>query len=141
MLKKKVFVSFDYTNDKNYKFLLEAWDANKNFEFNFSDMSTQEIQSWNIARIKAALTVKIKAASHTLVLVGKHANTPHVNRALIGHRNWINFEIHQSKTFRNRLVAVKLAQYNESPEELLDSGAKWSMTFQEAGIVYALNTA
>ena len=25
MAKKKVFVSFDYENDKHYKFLLEAW--------------------------------------------------------------------------------------------------------------------
>ncbi|CAC9487784.1 hypothetical protein, partial [uncultured Gammaproteobacteria bacterium] len=28
MAKKKVFVSFDWDNDKNYKFLLQAWDAN-----------------------------------------------------------------------------------------------------------------
>jgi len=25
MAKKKVFISFDYENDKIYKFLLEAW--------------------------------------------------------------------------------------------------------------------
>ncbi len=33
--KKKVFVSFDYDNDKQYKFLLQAWDANPNFNFVF----------------------------------------------------------------------------------------------------------
>ena len=32
MAKKKVFVSFDYENDKHYKFLLEAWDANPKFD-------------------------------------------------------------------------------------------------------------
>jgi hypothetical protein len=37
MAKKRVFVSFDYENDKHYKFLLEAWDANKNFDFLFAD--------------------------------------------------------------------------------------------------------
>lgn len=37
MAKKHVFVSFDYTNDKLYKFLLNAWDANKNMDFVFND--------------------------------------------------------------------------------------------------------
>ena len=45
MAKKKVFVSFDYDNDKHYKFLLEAWDSNPNFDFYFSDLSSAEIKS------------------------------------------------------------------------------------------------
>ncbi len=27
-MRKKVFVSFDYENDRRYKFLLEAWNDN-----------------------------------------------------------------------------------------------------------------
>jgi cytochrome oxidase Cu insertion factor (SCO1/SenC/PrrC family) len=42
MAKKKVFVSFDYDNDKRYKALLKAWDANPNFDFYFSDLSSDE---------------------------------------------------------------------------------------------------
>ncbi|MEO0037175.1 MAG: hypothetical protein RIQ59_386 [Bacteroidota bacterium] len=29
MAKKKVFVSFDFDDDKNYRNLLKAWDANE----------------------------------------------------------------------------------------------------------------
>ena len=63
MAKKKVFVSFDYENDKHYKFLLEAWDANPDFDFYFSDLSSNEIQSWSIPTIKAALTRKNKSSN------------------------------------------------------------------------------
>jgi cytochrome oxidase Cu insertion factor (SCO1/SenC/PrrC family) len=48
MAKKKVFVSFDYDNDKRYKALLKAWDANPNFDFYFSDLSSDEIKSSTI---------------------------------------------------------------------------------------------
>ena len=33
MATKKVFVSYDYVNDKHYKNLLLAWDANRDFAF------------------------------------------------------------------------------------------------------------
>lgn len=56
--KKKVFVSFDFENDKQYKYLLEAWDANDDFDFVFSDKTPTEINSDNIGRIKAGLTAK-----------------------------------------------------------------------------------
>ena len=59
MAKKKVFISFDYDNDRYYKNLLEAWDANSNFEFKFSDKSAHEINSENVGRVKAALTKKL----------------------------------------------------------------------------------
>ncbi|CEO35445.1 Uncharacterised protein [[Clostridium] sordellii] len=38
MANKKIFVSFEYENDKHYKFLLQAWDKNPNFDFEFSDL-------------------------------------------------------------------------------------------------------
>lgn len=85
-----VFVSFDYDNDRYYKFLLEAWHANPRFRFTFQDGTPSEINSTNVGRVKAAITTKSQAATHTLVIVGQHANTPHRHRALIGHRNWIN---------------------------------------------------
>ena len=138
MAKKKVFVSFDYENDRRYKFLLEAWDANPDFDFFFSDLSTNEIQSWDIARIKAALTRKINQATHTLVIIGKYANSLHKDRKEIGYRNWLNFEIAKSKENGNKLVGVKLDKENESPEEILNSGASWAMSFTLEAITKAL---
>lgn len=90
MARKKVFVSFDYENDRHYKRLLEAWNANDNFDFCFSDQSSHEINSNNVDRVKAALTHKINNSTHTLVIIGKEANKPHRDQNLIGYKNWIN---------------------------------------------------
>ncbi len=141
MIRRKVFVSFDYENDKHYKYLLEAWSANPQFDFVFSDATPDEIDSYNIGRIKAALTTKIKSATHTLVIIGKEANKLHKHHILIGFRNWINFEVFQSKTNRNRIAAIKIDRNYESPEELNDAGASWAMSFTEAAIIRALNEA
>ena len=73
MAKKTVFVSFDYENDKHYKYLLEAWDANKQFDFMFADRSSGEINSKNVHIVKAALTRRINSAKRTLVIIGKEA--------------------------------------------------------------------
>ena len=139
MAKKTVFVSFDYEDDKDYKFLLQAWDANKNFEFSFSDKSSGEINSSSVARVKAALTQKIKSAKRTLVIVGKNANKRHKNSALIGYKNWINFEIAKSKECGNKIVGVKISKSYKSPDELLDSGASWAMSFKQDSIIDALD--
>jgi hypothetical protein len=139
MAKKKVFVSFDWDNDRRYKFLLEAWDANPNFQFVFADETPKEINSFNIGRIKAGLTAKINSATHTLVIVGREANKLHKDHKLIGFKNWINFEVHQSISSGNKIVAVKLDKSYESPEELVGVGATWAMSFTEPAIIKALN--
>ena len=141
MAKKKVFVSFDYTNDKGYKYLLDAWDKNKNMDFVFDDRSAGEIMSNNIPTVKAGLTKRIKDASYTLVIIGKEANKKHKKRKKIGHKNWINFEIAQSIQNGNKLVAVKLNRAYEPPEELLSAGAFWAMSFTQDAIIKALNKA
>ena len=141
MAKKKVFVSFDYENDKRYKFLLEAWDKNKQFDFSFSDQSAREINSNNVGQVKGGLTRRINSATYTLVIVGKEANKRHRDYKLIGYRNWINFEIAKSKENGNKLIAVKIDRMYKSPEELLNSGASWATAFKETSIVKALNEA
>lgn len=141
MAKKRVFISFDYEDDRHYKNLLEAWDANSNFEFTFSDLTPSEIQSWRIDRIKAALTRKINQATYTLVIVGKNANKKHRDSAEIGYKNWINFEIAKSKENKNKLVGVKIKKSYDSPEELLGSGATWALSFTQDAIIKALNNA
>lgn len=141
MAKKKVIVSFDYENDNNYKNMLKAWNANPNFEFGFTDITPREINTENIDRVKAVLTTKINSATYTLVIVGKEANKLHKDHKLIGFRNWINFEIHQSKLNRNKIVAIKIYKDYESPEELLGAGASWTMNFKEEAIMKALEEA
>ena len=117
---------------------MQAWDANPDFDFSFSDYSSGEINSNNISVIKTALTRKINEANYTFVIVGKEANKQHKDHKLIGFKNWINFEVHQSKLNKNKLLAIKLDKSYESPDELLNSGAAWAYAFSRDSILAAL---
>lgn len=140
MRKKQVFVSFDYDNDKRYKFLLQAWDANPDFDFVFEDRTPGEINTNDIARIKASLTRQINEATHTLFIVGKHANQPHKDRNAIGFINWINFEAHQSIKSGNYLAVVKLDGSCVKPKEL--TAKNWWITgFSEPNVIKVLNSS
>lgn len=141
MAKKKVFVSFDYEKDKHYKFLLQAWDANPEFDFYFSDLSADEIKSKSVPVVKQVLSAKINAANHTVVIVGAEANRQHSDHKEIGHKNWLNYEVAKSKEHKNKLVGIKIDKSYDSPSELLNSGAKWAMSFTQAAIIKALNEA
>ncbi len=141
MVKKRVFVSFDYENDRYYKNLLSAWDANSNFDFFFNDHSSGEIKTNEVSRVKAALTTKINQAEYTIVIVGKYANTQHKDHKEIGYKNWLNFETAKSKLNKNKLIAIKLQSTHISPDELLNSGAKWAMSFTKEAIIKALESA
>jgi len=141
MAKKKVFVSFDYTNDKHYKFLLDAWDSNKNMDFTFNDCSSDEINSDSVSTVKAGLTRRINTTTYTLVIVGKEANKQHSDHNEIGYKNWINFEIAKSKDNSNKLVAIKIDKSYESPDELMGANAKWAMSFTQDAIIKALSEA
>ena len=141
MTKKQVFVSFDYENDRHYKALLLAWDANPDFDFSFSDYSASEINSNDISVVKAGLTKKIKAATYTLVIVGKEANKQHKDYKEIGYKNWLNFEIAKSKEHKNKLIGVKLDKSYTSPDELLGASATWAMSFTRDAVIKALKDA
>ena len=138
MLKEKVFVSFDYKKDKKYKSMLEAWNNNPHFQFVFPDATPREINSKNAGRVKAALTLKIASATHTLVIVGEEANKLHKDNRLIGSRNWMNFEISKSKELGKKLVAVKLNRLYRSPLALFGANASWAMSFTQPAIMMAL---
>lgn len=135
---RKVYVSFDYENDRHYKSMLQAWSANRQFDFAFNDASSGEIQTNDIAKIKAALTAKIRDAEVLLVLVGKEANKHHKDWMQIGFRNWINFEIAKAREAGKKLVAVKLDKSNESPEQIQGTGAAWAMSFSDDAVTKAL---
>ena len=141
MAKKKIFVSFDYDNDKHYKNLLKAWDANPDSDFFFSDLTPGEIDTWEISKIKAALTRSINEATGTLVIVGKYANSKHMDSKEIGYKNWINFEIAKSKLNDNKMIGVKIDKEYTSPEELIGAGASWAMSFTRDAIIKAVKEA
>ena len=141
MAKKRVFVSFDYDNDKHYKALLKAWDANPTFDFYFSDLSSNEINSWSVPVVKQVLSKKINEATYTVIIVGKEANKQHKDHKEIGYRNWLNYEVAKSNGHKNKLVAIKLDKTYESPEQLLNAGATWAMSFTQEAIIKALNDA
>jgi len=141
MARKKVFVSFDYEDDKHYKYLLEAWDANDDFDFVFSDKTPTEINSENVGHLKAGLTSKIKEATHTLVIVGKEANKRHKDHALIGYRNWINFEIAKSIELGKKLAAVRLESDYELPDEIFEGDYAIVTGYSEANVIDVLDRA
>lgn len=139
--KKRIFISFDFDHDRQYRYLLSALDKNTNSAVAFEDYTPSAIDTDDMGRIKAALTTKIRQSTHTLVLVGKHANAKHRNSAKIGERNWIWWEIEKSKSEGKKLIAVKLEPSFESPKPLLNAGAVWARSFNVPAIVEAINKA
>ena len=140
-MSKKICVSFDYEKDRRYYYMLQAWDKNASFDFIFEDCTPSEIQSNDIGRIKAVLANKIREASHVLVIVGEDANRLHKDNQKIGYRNWQNYEIATAKKLTKKLVAVKLKNDNNPPEELFGAGAAWARSFTEESIKRAISNA
>ena len=132
MAKKKIFISYDYDNDRNYKNLLVAWDANKEFDFGFSDQSADvSIESTDAVAIKRAISAKINDATIFLCLVGKHSYKS----------KWIEWEISKAIELKKKIVAVKIEPSNTAPAGLLNIGAKWALTFTFDAIKKAIESA
>ena len=118
MVRKRIFISFDYDNDRNYRYLLTALSKNSASDIVFTDVTPEEIQSSRVDRVKAVLRQKIEAATHTLVVIGRHANSYHPLKAEIGTRNWQWWEIEKSIESGNRLIGVKISSGNPTPDPL-----------------------
>jgi len=138
---KKIVISFDWHNDRTYRNLLAAWLANPKFPVDFEDLTPGAIDTDDVGRVKAVLTSKIRTATHTLVLVGAHANTTHKDSARIGTRNWVWWEIEQSKAEGRKLIAVKIDSGNPTPDPLLNASASWAMSFTQDAVVAAIDRA
>jgi hypothetical protein len=139
--KKRICISFDWHHDRDYRNLLSAWLADPKNPVDFHDLTPGAIDTDDVARVKGVLTTQIRAATHTLVLIGAHANDFHADRAKIGARNWIWWEIEKSKEERNGLIAVKITSTNDTPEPLKSAGASWAMSFTRDEILKAINKA
>lgn len=132
MAKKKIFISYDYDNDKHYKNLLLAWDENSEFDFGFSDQSADvSIQSTDAAAIKRAISAKINAATYFLCLVGSKTSKS----------SWVTWEIEKAKDLKKKFVAVKISSGNTTPSGLLNAGASWAMSFTFDAIKKAIEDA
>jgi len=138
MAKPKIYVCFDYEEDRNYKNILSAWNANPNFDFSFRDMSSNEIKTSSIPVVKGCLTRKINAADYTLVIIGKDANKLHPDSKEIGYTNWQNFEVAKSIENGNGLIGIKLNYLYAAPEEMLGQGATWASAFTQEKITNAI---
>jgi len=134
MAKTKVFVSYDHSEDAHYKRLLQAWDANPDFDFEFDSRGPDvKIDSTAASVVKQSLTRMMKDATHILVLVGKKTSSS----------SWVNWEIGRAKEadVKLKLAAIKIEKDNTSPSGLLNAGTSWATSFERDRIVEALKSA
>lgn len=134
MAKKKVFISYDHSEDVHYKRLLDAWDANTSFEFEFDNRSPSvAINSNEATVVKAALARMIKEAEYLFVIVGNKMHTS----------KWVNWEIERAKQndIKLMLAAVKIDREYISSPGLLGVGTSWAYSFTQNGIIAAINSA
>ena len=130
MAKKKIFISYDYNNDKHYKNLLKAWDANGTFDFSFHDHSADvSIKSTNATVIKRAISAKINNATYFLCIVGEKTHKS----------DWVEWEIDKAVELNKKIVAVKTSSTNTTPDNLYGVDTSWAMSFAEDSIKKAVN--
>lgn len=132
MASKKIFISYDYDNDKHYKNLLVAWDKNSLFDFSFTDTSIDvSVDSTDAAAIKKAISARINNSTYFLCIVGSKTNQS----------GWVKWEIEKAVELKRKIVAVKTDSGNTSPSALLGVGAKWAMSYTFDSIKSAINEA
>jgi len=132
MAKDKIFISYDYDNDKHYKNLLVAWDKNALFDFSFYDASVDvSVNSTDANYIKNVIKGRIKSSSHFLCIVGKNTHKS----------GWVKWEIDTAVALGKKLVAVKTQADNTSPAAILGVGASWAKSFTFDSINTAVTTA
>lgn len=130
--KKKVFISYDYDNDRHYKNLLVAWDANKEFDFSFEDVSADvSIDSQDASVIKRVISAKINGATYFLCIIGKKTYRS----------SWVAWEIDKAVELKKKIIAVKTENENISPSNILGVGASWARSFTFAAIKRAIDNA
>jgi hypothetical protein len=134
MAKKKVFISYDHSEDLHYKNLLRAWDANDSFDFEFDQRSPNEpIDSVNATKIKQSLVQKMKECNYLFVIIGEKSYKS----------KWMSWEISRAKEsdIKLKLAAVKIDKRNITPSNLLNTGTTFALSFTEENIIKALNNA
>lgn len=136
--KRHVFVSFEYADDRDSRYVLEGWNTLQRFSFSSRETLTWDASPPDLAPIKTDIHAKVTRSKLTLVIVGKSANALHSRHEAIGYRNWINFEIAESRAAGNRIVAVKLDPAFEPPEQLVGARVDWVPSFTRADLLEEL---
>jgi hypothetical protein len=130
MAKNKVFIGYDYDNDKAFKDRLLGWDADQAFDFSSYDRSFDvAVDSEEAAAIKQDLAARIGDSSHFLCIVGKETY----------HSTWMAWKIRKAVELNKKLVAAKTDSTNNSPTAMQGVGASWSTTFNFDSIKKAMN--
>ena len=106
--KKKIFVSYDYDKDCNYKELLNAWSKNPKFDFKIKDVSTDvSINSRNADYIKQCIKKDIKACDVFLVVIGKDTHKS----------KWVDeYEIPKAFELNKKIVGILIDKKNKIPK-------------------------
>ena len=129
---KKVFISYDYDNDKHYKNLLLAWDKNSEFDFSLYDQSVDvSVDSTDAAVVRRVISNRISNSTYFLCLIGKTTYRS----------GWIKWEIKKAIELKKKLVAVKTDSANTSPDEIVGVGATWALSFTFDSITKAIEKA
>ena len=131
---KKVFVSYDHSEDGRYKELLTAWDANTNFDFEFDQRSPDTpVDGTEAGVAQVALTEKMKESEYILVIIGKDS---HANK-------WMNWEIQKAKQdgIKLKFAAVKIDRNNVNPDSLPIPATSFAYSFTMEGVINALKQA
>lgn len=119
MARPKICVSFDYENDKYSRNAIRLWNTNENIDFDIIDKTPNEIDTYDISRIKAGLTTKIRESNILLVISGDYINSLHKDRYKIGCINWQNWECRKALELNKKIILVKLNSNSDVPKELL----------------------
>jgi hypothetical protein len=132
-MSKKVFVSYDHSEDSHYRDLLTAWDANTDFDFEIDLRSpTVAIDSSEASVVQSVLTKKMKESEYILVIIGAKAYSS----------KWMKWEIERARQSDTNLkfAAVKISSGNTNPPGLPPTTAM-ANEFKLDKIVQALNNA
>jgi hypothetical protein len=124
--KRKIFVSYHSKNDARYKNLLNAWQNNQDFEFDFHDNSVGiSIKTDKEDRIKAGITSKLNKSNLLLCIVGKETHL----------RPMVNWELEKAKELGKKIIIIKIQYHYKTPKCLLSSNTKIINGFKKEEIV------
>lgn len=128
---KRVFISYDHSNERSYRDLLCAWHANQNFDFSIERCSPNKaIKSKNADKIKDKLYDMIGDADYMIVLLGQRTHQ----------REWVRWEVKMAKEQGLEIVVVKIDRSYKTPNCLIGAGARFVYSFNLHDIKMALNS-
>jgi hypothetical protein len=130
---KRVFLSYDYEHDGNYRDILVTWSKHPDLaHFSINDQPANvPVDSEEAEPLKRTIAAKIKAATAFLCIVG----------AKTGKNGWVEWEIKKADELGKRMIAVRINRDCTVPEALSEIGATCALSFTFEGIRRAIDEA